>query len=95
MTMANHFSYHKLVFKYTMPLQVHTSAKVYTNLHNVVFTNRTYDPRFIGVPGKVGDLGSVATMDKLQKKFNINHTPVSRGRRLDIIDKLSIQHKLV
>lgn len=35
------------------------------NLHDVVLGHRADDPRFIGVPGEIGDLGCVASMDEL------------------------------
>lgn len=38
------------------------------HLHNVVLRHRTGDPGFIGVPGKVRDLGCVASVDKLVKR---------------------------
>lgn len=38
------------------------------DLHNVVFRHRADDPGLVGVPGEVGDLGCVASMDKLEDR---------------------------
>ena len=44
------------------------------DLHNVVFRNRADDPGLVGVPGEVGDLGGVASMDELvDKRLNDRH----------------------
>lgn len=39
------------------------------HLHNVVLRHRTDDPGFIGVPGKVRDLGCVASVDKQKLRW--------------------------
>jgi len=56
------------------------------DLHDVVFRHRANNPRFILVPGKVGDLGRVTAMNKLRTH---THTPWSQCALQHTARKLS------
>jgi hypothetical protein len=41
-------------------------------LHDVIFRHRANDPRFIGIPAEVRNLGSVPSMNKLNKNKGLD-----------------------
>jgi len=66
-----------------------TSLNHLPDLHDVVFRHRTNNPRFILVPGKVGDLGRVAAMNELHKQTHIHAIIVPVCNHLNAVQQLT------